>query len=402
MKSTKATSDGLLPNKIKIILSFLGVVLIAANLRAPLTAVGPVLNEIRNALDLSITAAGFLTTIPLFVFACFSILIPKLTQYYTIERILFCALLLLSLGLYTRISGTTISLFIGSAIVGCAICIGNVLIPAFIKKDFPNATGVMTGIYAVAMNLTAALASGFSISIGKTTTYGWKGSLGIWMAVAIVALIVWSPLLFQKKEAKIDKIDPKPMSKNILQSKLAWQISLFMGLQSLMYYCLVAWLPIVLQEWGMAKDDSGWILSYIQMAMLPVTFAGPIIANKMANQKVLVMLVSAAMALSILLLIVFKTDYIYLAAILFGMASGLAFSLSMMFFVLRTKQNETVAKISGMAQSIGYFLAAFGPPIFGKLYELHHDWNYSFYFMFGLLFLMLYVGIQAASNKFIE
>ncbi|AWG26380.1 CynX/NimT family MFS transporter [Flavobacterium kingsejongi] len=402
MKSTKVASDSLLPNKIKIILSFLGVVLIAANLRAPLTAVGPVLNEIRNALDLSITAAGFLTTIPLFVFACFSILIPKLTQYYTIERILFCALLLLSLGLYTRISGTTTSLFIGSAIVGCAICIGNVLIPAFIKKDFPNATGVMMGIYAVSMNLTAALASGFSISIGKTTTYGWKGSLGIWMAVAIVALVLWSPLVFQKKEIKMGTAEPKPMSKSILQSKLAWQISLFMGLQSLMYYCLVAWLPIVLQEWGMPNEDSGWILSYIQMAMLPVTFAGPIIANKMANQKVLVLLVSAAMALSILLLIVFKTDYIYLAAILFGMASGLAFSLSMMFFVLRTKQNETVAKISGMAQSIGYFLAAFGPPIFGKLYELNHNWNYSFYFMFGLLFLMLYVGIQAARNKYID
>ena len=402
MKSTKVASDSLLPNKIKIILSLLGVVLIAANLRAPLTAVGPVLNEIRNALDLSLTAAGFLTTIPLFVFACFSILIPKLTKYYTIERILFCALLLLSLGLYTRISGTTTCLFIGSAIIGCAICIGNVLIPAFIKKDFPNATGVMTGIYAVAMNLTAALASGFSISIGKTTTYGWKGSLGIWMAVAIVALVVWSPLVFQKKEVKMVTLEPKPMSKSILQSKLAWQISLFMGLQSLMYYCLVAWLPIVLQEWGMANEDSGWIVSYIQMAMLPVTFAGPIIANKMANQKVLVMLVSTAMALSILLLIVFKTGYIYLAALLFGMASGLAFSLSMMFFVLRTKQNETVAKISGMAQSIGYFLAAFGPPIYGKLYELNHDWNYSFYFMFGLLFLMLYVGIQAASNKFID
>ena len=131
----------------------------------------------------------------------------------------------------------------------------------------------MTGIFAVAMNLTAALASGYSISIGQWTGYGWQGSLGIWLIIALLALlVVILELLFNKNTAKQQKTDVAKSDFNMFKSAQAWNISIFMGLQSLVYYCLVSWLPAVLGDYGMTGNAPGWVLFTIQIAMLPITF----------------------------------------------------------------------------------------------------------------------------------
>lgn len=125
----------------------------------------------------------------------------------------------------------------------------------------------------MAMNLTAALASGYSISIGQWTGYGWRGSLGIWLIIALLALlVVILELLFNKNTAKQQKTDVAKSDFNMFKSAQAWNISIFMGLQSLVYYCLVSWLPAVLGDYGMTGNAPGWVLFTIQIAMLPITF----------------------------------------------------------------------------------------------------------------------------------
>jgi CP family cyanate transporter-like MFS transporter len=384
-----------------LLLPFIGILVLAATLRAPITALGPVLTEISNDLQLSNSTAGLLTTIPLTAFALLSIFVGQLSRKFSIEKFILSSIILLLLGLYVRVMGTVTALFLGSAILGIAICIGNVLAPGYIKKIFPNQSGLVIGFYSVAMNLTAALASGLSISIGRTTGLGWKGSLGIWILVGLMCLVLWIPLAI-RKSATSKKTETIKSDQNIFKSSLAWQISIFMGLQSLLYYCLVTWLPMMLQGFGMAKEESGWILFYMQMSMLPVTLLGSIIASKLANQKILVALIGTAMSSSLLLILFFKLHYIYIAAILFGIASGLAFSLSMMFFVLRTKESHMATRVSGMAQSIGYLLAAFGPPIFGSLYQYWKNWDFSLYFLLLIVALLICAGWKAAANRFID
>lgn len=385
----------------KIVLPFVGILLVASTLRAPLTALGPVLTEISSSLQLSNSEAGLLTTIPLMAFAFLSILVGQLSRKLSIEKFLLFSIALLIIGLYIRVLDTVPTLFIGSAILGIAICIGNVLVPGYIKKTFPNKSGMVIGFYSVSMNLTAALASGFSITIGKLSGLGWRGSLGIWIWIGLFSFLLWLPIVLKSNE-NVEKVAITKSNLNIFKSSLAWQISVFMGLQSLMYYSLVTWLPMLLQGFGMVKEESGWVLSFMQLAMLPLTFLGPIIASKLSNQKSLVLIVAAGMFISVLLILVFQLQYIYVAAILFGISSGLSFSLSMMFFVLRTSDSHTATRISGMAQSVGYLLAAFGPPIFGKLYEYGNTWDLSLYFLLLMVVVLLIVGLKAARNRLIS
>ena len=387
-------------------LAILGVIFFAANLRAPLTSVGPVIGEISLDLSLSKTAAGMLTTIPLLAFAFLSSLIPRFSQRYGMELVLLLSLILLGAGLGLRSYGSIITLFIGAALVGTAITFGNVLMPAFIKTKFPKRIGVMMGIYSVGMNLTAALAAGLSIGIGKWTKLGWKGSIGIWVILAIIGVIVWSPqLLFARREKKTpteNKItQPKQSKINLLKSRLAWAVTIYMGLQSLMYYCLTAWLPKVAQDWGMTIEASGWVLAYVQFAQLPTTFIGSIIAARMRDQRMLSALTGVLFILGVTGILIFKTKFILLWCILLGIGSGLAFSLSMLFFVLRTQNTLQAAKLSGMAQSFGYLIAATGPAIFGGIFDLTSSWTLSFIFLMLMSVVLLVAGVIAGKDSWV-
>lgn len=389
-------------------LAILGVIFFAANLRAPLTSVGPVIGEISLSLSLSKTAAGMLTTIPLLAFGLLSSFIPRISQRFGMELVLFFSLVLLGIGLSVRSLGSITTLFIGAALVGTAITFGNVLMPAFIKTKFPKRIGVMMGVYSVGMNLTAALAAGLSIGIGKWTNLGWKASIGIWVVLTIVGIIIWFPqLLFAKREKKVAAkdtiVDPKPIIKvNLLKSRIAWAVTIYMGLQSLMYYCLTAWLPKVAQDWGMSIEASGWVLAYVQFAQLPTTFIGSIIAARMRDQRFLSALTGILFILGITGILIFKTKYILLWCILLGVASGLAFSLSMLFFVLRTQNTLQAAKLSGMAQSFGYLIAATGPAIFGGIFDLTSSWTLSFVFLMLMSVVLLVAGVIAGKDSWVS
>ncbi len=383
-------------------LMILGILLIAANLRAPLTSVGPVISEISNSLKLSNFLAGMVTTIPLISFATLSGFAPRISNKYGMETTLLASLMILIIGLFIRPMDGTLSLFFGAGLVGIGITIGNVLMPAFIKNNFSDKIGLMTGLYGVSMNLTAALAAGFSIQIGQMTGQGWRGSLGVWIILAALALLVWLPQLKRQKNSSDlaqSNAGHTGVKIAIYRSKLAWSVALFMGIQSLVFYCAAAWFPKVLQSWGMSAVDSGWMLSTIQFAQLPLAFIGPIWASRMKSQVPLVWITALLMSVGILGMIIFKTDLIVLWCICIGIASGLAFSLAMMFFVLRTKSGKEAAEMSGMAQSVGYLIAGCGPPLFGVIYDYTHNWSYALILLLVASLSLLIFGINAGKER---
>ncbi|GEM50317.1 MFS transporter [Empedobacter brevis] len=379
------------------------IIFISANLRAPITAVSPILDEIKSVLKIDNFQASLLTSIPLIVFAACSILVSKAVQKINIRHGIIYSLLILIIGLYIRIYGNVTTLYAGSLLMGLGICIGNVLTPAYIKDIFPHKIGLMTGLFSVSMSLVAAFASGLSIAIGKWSNAGWKGSLGIWIIGGILALfIILVDTLKNKTSTQPQTNHVNHVQFNIFRSKQAWNISIFMGIQSLVYYCLVALLPTLLIDYGMTKTEAGWVFSVLQLAMLPAMLFSPVLATKMNNPKVMIYITSVLYILGISMFIFFKAKYSYISAILIGIAGGFAFSLSILFFSLRSKTMAGTIKISGMAQSIGYLIAAFGPPIFGKLYDVNSTWNYSLYFLFLCIILMTFFGKNATKPLFIE
>lgn len=386
-----------------MIINILVVILISSNLRSPIVAVAPVLGEVREALNLDNFQVSLLTSIPLFMFAACSVLVSRFSNTFGISKLLMYSVIILSFGLFLRISGSLWLLFLGSLFIGLGICIGNVVTPGYVKNNFPKQIGLMTGIFAVSMNLTAALASGFSVKIGEWTGFGWRGSLGIWLVIAALGLLVLIlELIFNKKNTDQPKTALSTSDFNMFKSSQAWNISIFMGLQSLFYYCMVAWLPSFLGDYHMQGESSGWVLFVIQITMIPVTFCCPIIASKMKDQRIMILFICALMFGSTMMFVFLKSQWIYVNAVIIGISNGLSFSLSILFFSTRTKSSINAVKISGMAQSVGYLIAAFGPPVFGKLHDWDISWNSSFYFLSAAVLLMFFFGMRAARNRYVE
>lgn len=378
------------------------VLWVSSNLRSPITSVGPVLTEISQALDLSNFQSSLLTSIPLLMFAACSVVISRIAAGRNISYILLIGLFVLGAGTLLRIYGNVATLLSGSVLVGLGICVGNVVTPGYIKSNLPQHIGSMTGLFAVAMNLTAAFASGFSISIGQWTSLGWRGSIGIWIFLVVISVIMILIEQGFKKRKTLATLQSERSTFNMFRSRQAWQISIFMGLQSVIYYSIVSWLPAVLVHYGMPEAETGWVLFTFQIASLPLTFIGPVIANRMKDQRSLIIFIAVVMMSSVLLFAFAGLKYAYAAAILLGISNGMSFSLSLFFFSIRTRSSANAIKLSGMAQSIGYFIAAFGPAVFGALHDADASWKSSFYFLAISVVLLLYFGLNAAKNRFVE
>ncbi|AOV07136.1 CynX/NimT family MFS transporter [Sporosarcina ureilytica] len=384
-----------------LLLLVAGIIFLTTNLRAPITSVGPVVPLIRDGLGISNTMVGALTTIPLLAFGLLSPFAPRLARRFGMEVVLFFVIIAITIGLIFRPLGGISILYIGTIFIGAGIAIANVLMPAFIKMKFPNNIGVMTGIYSISMNITAALAAGLSIPIATSSSFGWKASIGVWAIFAVIALLFWIPqLLNRQKESSQGNEMKKGIS--LLRSKLAWKITVFMGLQSLLFYCVAAWFPVILQDRGMTAEKAGWMLSSVQLAQLPFTFIMPIIAGRMKNQIPLVWFTFITLILGLSGILSGQMALVLPSAILFGIATATAFSLAMMFFMLRTENIYEAADLSAMAQTFGYLLAATGPALFGLLYDLTGGWTIPIFLLIFSSIVLFIVGLGAGQNTYVS
>lgn len=377
----------------------LGVILIGSNLRAPITAVGPLISTIRDDLGLSNAVAGSITTVPLLAFALLSPFAPKIAKKIGTEITIFLALLVLTIGIGTRLLPGLSFLFFGTVLVGFAIAICNVLLPGLIKNSFPLQMGLMTGIYGVFMNVFGALAAGISVPVSLIGNFGWRGALGFWGILSIIGLIIWSFQLTRKQEIKLKVRKPPYKSQSILKSPVAWNVTVFMGVQSLIFYTLMTWMPEILQSIGYSTSAAGWMLSLLQFAVIPMTFIIPIVAGKTQNQRVLAGLTAVLFFIGILGLI--QGVWVPLWVVIIGIAGGSAFGLSMMFFSLRTKDGHQASELSGMAQSIGYLLAATGPIAFGWLHDVTGGWNAPLMLLLAMA-VIIFVAGQGAGKGSVE
>lgn len=383
-------------------LLILGIILVAANQRAPITSVGPIIGNIREYTGISNTLAGMLTTVPLLAFAFMSPFAPKLARRYGMERVVFCALIVLLIGTLCRSLHGAGTLFAGTVLIGLAISVCNVLIPSLVKRDFSQKVGLMTGVYSVSMNLCGALASGISVPLAVGAGFGWQGALVCWGVLSVLAMGSWFPRLRASKPQAAVSAASHAQGPSFWRSGLAWQVTIFMGLQSLIFYMLAAWLPEILVSRGMTADAGGWMLSLLQFAMLPFTLVVPIIAGRMQNQRILVALTFVLYLIGIGGLFTGNNTLVPLWSIMIGIAGAFSFSLAMIFFSLRTRTAQEAAELSGMAQTVGYIMAAIGPMLFGWLHDLTHGWDVPLLLLIAASILILIFGMGAARDRFVH
>lgn len=387
------------PLKRGITLTVIGILLMSATLRAPITVLSPLIGNIRGETGIGNAMAGMLTTLPLLAFSVLSLLAPKMARRFGTEWTLFTGLILITIGLIVRYFNPVWMLFVGTALVGVGIALGNVLLPSLVKRDFQHHLGIMTGAYAVVMNGMAGLASGISIPLSSGVGLGWRGALSIWVIPTFIVLLIWIPLLKQPKPSLSTNRHPK---RSLWSSSLAWQVTFFMGLQSLFFYITIAWMPDILQTKGFSEAASGWILSSMQFVSLPATFIIPIMAARFHTQRGLVSISMLGLLAGVAGLMVGNQTVTIISVLLMGLCCGAAFSLATMFFMLRARDSETSAELSGMAQSVGYLLAAAGPTVFGLLHDLTNSWMTPLWLLILSAALMWIAGMGAGRKAYVS
>ncbi len=374
-------------------LLLLAIVLVAVNLRPALASVGPLIDSIRAATGLSNTALGLLTTLPLLAFGLVSPLTPFVTRRLGIGGALAAALVLLGVGAMIRASTASGWLFGGTLLIGIGIALGNVLLPALVKQEFPDHSGPMTSLYSSVMGIGATVAAGISVPLALAM--GWEAALQVWAIPAFVALAVWLPRL-RGSRAERPVWNAAHSIRALGRSPLAWQIALYLGLQSLTFYVILAWLPDLLQSEGMGAAEAGWMLALSQASGIGGSALIPIWAGRKLDQRRIVGVLAAieAVALAGLLLAGATAAAVWVAML--GFVLGGTFGLSLLFLVLRAPDAQVATALSGMAQSAGYLLAAAGPILFGFLHDATSGWTIPLAFLLVVLAGKLVFGLGAA------
>lgn len=378
----------------RAIYSVIVLLLLAGNLRPALTSVGPLLEAIRSDLGLSAAAAGLLITLPLIIFAGFSPF-ARLGQTLGIERSLAGCLALIVAGIALRSQGSVPALFGGTAIFAIGIGIANVLVPVIVKRDYSHRVGTMTTAYVMVMTLTGALATGLAVPIASHFTGGWRLSLAVWAVLGVLSLALWLPETRKPNQAGEPRRSPgAKAAKPIWRSATAWQVTIFMGLQFLIYFIIISWVPPYLADYGDSAAEAGWLLTIFSVMAFAVGAVTPALLRRGRDQRAVAIVASLATALSILgLLLVPSLAGVWLFVC--GSSFGITYILAFALIGMRTSDHRRAAALSTMSQATAYLIAATGPVAFGWLRDASTGWTMPMLGLLAVAIIQSAVGYSA-------
>ena len=351
----------------------LGIVLIGTVLRSPFTALPTILGDIAQGLGVEVSSLGILTSLPLLMFALFSAFASRLAQKIELEHLFTYCLLLLTIGSVIRIFNLPL-LYLGTLIIGASIAIFNVLLPSMIQANQPQKISLLTTLYVTAMGISTAIASYLSVPITQASS--WKGLILVLSFLCLVTLLIWLPNHHHNHYLEGQK--EKQVKENILKSKDVWAIIIFGGLQSLLFYTSMTWLPTIAISAGLSNSDVALLASIFSLISIPFSMTVPSLTTHLSDghRRIMLTIISIAGMTGIAMLLYPTNNFLYwlVAHLLIGTACSALFPYLMVCFSLKTSSPEKTAQLSGLAQTGGYILAAFGPTLFGHSFELFQSW----------------------------
>jgi CP family cyanate transporter-like MFS transporter len=360
------------------------LVLIAFNMRTLITGIGPVLPEAMRDTGLTPAGAGLLTTLPSLCFGCFGPLAPALARRLGTERALLAVLVLATFGLAIRGGFGAFGLFAGQILAGIGIGVVNVLMPGLVKRDFPLHAAPMTGLYTMAICLGAAMAAGVTVPLAHGLN-GWGAALSAWAVPAAAAVAIWAVQLPPRSAgANLARFTVR----GLWTDALAWQVTLFVGLQASLAYIAMGWTATILRDRGLGPVEAGFALSVSIITQVPSALVVPNLIVRWRDQRASCVLVILGCLIGFFGCVYAPLGTVWLWACLMGMCLGSMLSLAMMLIVLRSPDGHVASHLSSMSQGVGYLLASLGPFLAGVLHGWSGGWN-------GTAFLMLAIGLGA-------
>jgi len=362
-----------------------GVIVLAVNLRASITGLPPVFPELQSAMHLPPSTLALLAAMPVLCFGVFSGAGAPLSRQFGEERVLGLALLLLAVGLLLRSLSPSMLLFPGTILSGAAIALMNVLLPSLVKRRTPERAGVLVGLYLLMLTAGAVVASLIAVPIFNAASAGQAGgsaavrlSLGLWAGPALLAAVLWVPQLRYRtgpEEAPRAGASSRRGALSMGRSRLAWHVTLFMGLQSLTYYATLSWFPTMFRDRGISAVHAGDLLALMNLGNAATALLVPVIAHRLADQRWLAAVANIATVAGLAGAIFGPASAVVPVILLLGLGQGATLGLGIFYTMARAPDPVTAASLSAFAQGIGYLIASTGPLVVGFLHDSTGGWT---------------------------
>jgi len=358
----------------------LALVVIALNLRGPVTAVSPILGEIRADLAIDPVTAGLLTSIPVLCFGLLTPLASALIGRIGVTAAMFVTLAGAGLGEGLRAGGGLGWVLAGTLVIGAGLTIGNIVSLLVIARDFPGRTRAVTGVYTSALNVGTMLTSALTAPLA--VVWGWRGALAAWSGLAVLAALLWGwsvahPPATAARPAPAPPHPPAAARGPVWRRPLARLLVVAFTAHLLIYYGLTAWLPLFLQQAaGMSPTEAGLAASAFQILALLGSFGAPALTRWIALPPLLVA-IAVAWALVPPLLVALPSFW-PLAAIIGGFATGGGFTVTFMLIQEHSASLDDNRRLSSLVQGLGYAIAAAGPLVIGAVHQASASWSAAF------------------------
>jgi CP family cyanate transporter-like MFS transporter len=400
-------------------LLIVGVAALGFNLRGAITSLPPVFPELQDSLHLSDTAISVLAATPVICFGVVSGFAASLSRWLGEERVLLAALIALAAGLLLRGAAPGALLFPGTVLAAAAIAVMNVLLSSLIKRRWPQRAGFLIGLYITALSVGAITGSLVSVPLWNAT----GGSVALtlsWLAgPAALAALMWLPQVRHAARARASAAPrplpdapasgpasaqapaPAPVQRRVAVYRypLAWQVTVFMGVQSLLYYAALSWLPTILRDRGASAGTAGDLLALMGAGNLAVSLIVPIAAQRMRAQYALVVPTVLTMAAGLAGAVYAPLGSAVIWVLILGAGQNAALSLAIFFTMARAPNPVVAASLSSLAQAVGYLLASLGPLEVGLLHSATGSWDVPLMVLFALTAILLVAGLLAARPR---
>ncbi|MFI7247741.1 MFS transporter [Micromonospora chalcea] len=382
-----------------------GMLLVALNLRAAVTSLGALLDEVRIGLGLSGAMAGLVTTLPTIAFAGLGALTPWLVRRWAAPRVLVLAMLALTVGQVLRALTGSAAVFVAtSALALAGIAVANILLPMLVKQHFPHRTGLVTGAYTMALTVGTTVAAAAAVPVAHA--FGsWRAGLGVWAGLAALAVLPWVPLALRARAAR--RAAPPavavatPARVQPARTRLGWAMAVYFGAQSLSGYAIMGWLAQLFRDAGYRPEAAGLLLAGVTALGVPVALMMPALAGRLATLRPLVLSLTVFSAAAYTGLALAPHGLAPLWVLLLALGQG-AFPLILTTIGLRARTAEGTVALSAFAQSTGYVIAALGPLLVGILYEATGGWTAPIGFLLVALAVQTAAGMVIARPRYIE
>ncbi|EJR36153.1 CynX/NimT family MFS transporter [Bacillus mycoides] len=377
-------------------LYILALFFVSINLRIGITSVSPVLETIRQDLNISNFSVSFLTAIPVFCMGTFALLTGKVIRKYGAEKSIMACLILIGFATCMRAFTFSIStLFASSLFIGIGIALAGPLLSGFIKEKSPTKISLMIGIYSVGMGTGASLSAGLTIPLQHVLKDDWNMALAFWGVLTIIAIIFWYPVMKRKKNTSTQN---KKNNSLPLRNKKAWLFTIFFGLQSGIFYSITTWLAPANQSMGVSSEQAGTLITVFTVIQMICSFLIPTLADIYKN-RALWLLGSICFVLVGLSLMIYPLTTPWVPSILLGIGLGGIFPLALMLPLYETKTSEDASAWTAMMQSGGYIMGGFIPVLAGIARDYFNSYTQVFIIMALLSFLLFPLTLVMNKRK---